>query len=459
MMRRLLSLMLPAFLAAFVLASCKDEVREGDTAWNTDVAPFRKTLDMGGYTLHYIDLGEGEPVVLVHGFADSSYSWHQNALALKRAGNRLIMVDLPGHGLSDAPPDPYQYTVDNQARAVVTLTEKLGIRDFSIVGHCTGGSIALFIARNHPEKIRRLALIDPIPYKPPAIQLLKLPGAEFIVANYGGPFTVRMGLEDAFYDSNQVSETMVNEYARPMSRPGYAKTLVSMQKQFYSPGFYAAAREYEKIRRPTLIIWGKADTWVTPEEGRRLSASISGSDLRILDRCGHNSHQECRDTVTPLLMEFLSDAAPRIDPHLIRPGTGVGEITLGMSREEVKKHAGRPVLSMKSGDQYEGFILRYAGDLVEEILVSSSAYRTREGISTRSAMERFLAVYPDATRVCYQARSAGYVSSGVIRDALAEGIAYDWNVYEGKRREESVTITIHKPGTPAHVFGTPTPCP
>jgi 2-hydroxy-6-oxonona-2,4-dienedioate hydrolase len=458
MKRRYLAFLVILSLATVALVSCKEEVREGDTVWNNAVAPFRKTLDMGGYTLQYIDMGEGEPVVLVHGFADSSYSWHENAHALEGGGNRLIMVDQPGFGLSDAPPDPYVFSVDNQARAVVTLTEILGLKDFSIVGHCMGGSIALFIARNHPEKIRKIALIDPIPYKPPAIQLLKLPGAEFIAANYGGHFTVRMGLEDAFYDSDRVNETMVNEYSRSMNRPGYVKTLVSMQKQFYSPAFYAAAREYEKIRRPALIIWGKEDTWVTPDAGKRLNASISGSELRILEKCGHNPHQECKETVNPLLVEFLSDAAPRLAPHLIRPGTGVGEITLGMSREEVNRHAGRPVLSMKAGDQYEGFIIRYAGGLASEILVTSSAFRTREGVSTGTGMEKFLAAYPDAARICYEAKSVGHVSRGVIRDALAQGIAYDWNVYEGKRREEFVTITIHKPGTPAHVFGTPSPC-
>jgi len=292
-------------LVSAVLLSCKTEVGKGDTAWNEAVDPFRKTFDMGGYSLHYIDLGSGDPVVLVHGFADSTYSWHENAPALRDAGFRLIMVDLPGLGRSDTPPEPYEFSVENQARAVIRLTEGLGLWKFRIIGHSMGGGIALFIMINHPGRVKQAVLIDPVCFGPPAIQLMKLPGMEFFATLFGGRWSVRMGLEDAYYDSGNVDDALVDEYARFLARPDYYRTLISLEEQFYSPGFQGMTQGYRQIREPVLIIWGERDTWLPVKQGGTLQEQIEGSFLYVLEKCGHNPHQECRDRVNTLLVQFL----------------------------------------------------------------------------------------------------------------------------------------------------------
>jgi pimeloyl-ACP methyl ester carboxylesterase len=459
MKKHLLTALILCFLLNAGLTSCKTEVREGDTKWNEAVAPFRKSLGMGGYKLSYLDMGSGEPVVMVHGFADSTYSWNKNAFALKDAGYRLILVDQPGHGLSDIPPAPYTFSVENQAKVVMTLTEMLGLKDFNLVGHCTGGSIALYLAEKYPDRIRRLAVLDPIAYKPPAVQLLRLPGAGFLAASVGGPFTVRMGLEDAFYNSDMVTETMVNEYSRPMNKPGYWNMLVSVEKEFYSPEFSFTAKGLPRIDRQTLIIWGKQDTWVTEDEGRKLSQDILNSSLHILEKCGHNPHQECSQSVNPLLVRFLRGTGKRAaDPFLLTPGAGIGRLSLGLSREKVKELAGKPVSFTDNGDQFKGFIVRYRDDQVSELLVTSPSYHTLQGVSTKSTKQDFLASYPNAKCICYEAKSGGQAAQGLMCDALGQGIAYDWNSYEGKNRLETVTIIIHAPRTPARVYGTATDC-
>ncbi len=292
------------FMGIF-LGSCKTEIGEGDKAWNDMTASFRKTVDMGGYSLHYIDMGSGEPVVMVHGFADSTYCWHENVPPLKDAGYRLIIMDQPGLGRSDIPPEPYEFSIENQAKAIVRLTEKLGVWKFSIVGHSMGGGIALYITANHPKRVRKTVLIDPVWSKPPEVQLMALPGMEFLSSHFGGRWSVRMGLEDAYYDSDKVDAAMVDEYSRPISKPGYWKTLISLEKQFYSPGFQKMAQSCQWIENPVLIIWGRKDTWVPVENGRTLNEKINNSTLSVIEDCGHNPHQECSDKVNPLLVDFL----------------------------------------------------------------------------------------------------------------------------------------------------------
>ncbi|HON37689.1 MAG TPA: alpha/beta hydrolase [Deltaproteobacteria bacterium] len=287
------------------LFSCRTAIGPGDMDWNRETGPFVKTLDRDGHLLHYIDVGSGDPVVLVHGFAETVYSWHENVPALMEAGFRLILVDQPGHGRSGAPGGTYTYTLENQAEAVVKLTEHLGLRKFSIIGHSTGGSIALFIMINHPGRVQKAVVIDPICFKPPLVQLLKIPGMEFLANVFGGRWSIRTGLEDAYYDGYRVDDALVDEYSRPLERPEYYRTLISLEKQFYSQGFYKMTESYGQIQAPVLIIWGKEDTWLPEEQGAMLHGRMENSTLQVIENCGHMPHQECADRVNPLLVQFL----------------------------------------------------------------------------------------------------------------------------------------------------------
>ncbi len=292
-------------LTGLFLGSCKTEIGEGDKTWNDMVEPFRKTADIDGNSLHYIDMGTGKPVVMIHGFADSTYCWHENVLPLKIAGYRLIVIDQPGLGRSDIPPEPYEFTIENQARAIVRLTEKLGVLKFSVVGHSMGGGIALYIMTNHPRRVQKAVLIAPVWSKPPEVQLMTLPGMEFLSTHLGGRWSIRMGLEDAYYDSDKVDAAMVDEYSRPVGKQGYWKMLISLEKQFFSAGFKKMDQSCEWVQAPTLIIWGRKDTWVPAEQGRMLNEKMPGSILQVIEDCGHNPHQECSTKVNPLLVGFL----------------------------------------------------------------------------------------------------------------------------------------------------------
>ncbi len=290
-----------------LVSSCRNGDVEGDRAWNDLTAPFRKTADMGGYKMHYIDIGKGEPVVMIHGFADSSYCWHKNAAVLLDAGFRLIMMDQPGQGRSDIPPEPYVFSIENQAREIIRLTELLKLKKFLLVGHSMGGGIGLYIMANHPGRVIRAVLINPVCFTPPGVQLLKIPGMEFMAQKLGGRWSVRLGLEDAFFDGGQVTKAMVDEYSRPLNKPGYVKVLVSLEKQFFSPEFGEMGKHYKHIMSPVMIIWGKEDTWLPLSQGRELNEMINDSSIMEIDKCGHVPHQECRDKVNPLVVNFLSE--------------------------------------------------------------------------------------------------------------------------------------------------------
>jgi haloacetate dehalogenase len=109
--------------------------------------------------------GDGSPVLLLHGYPQTSVMWHRLA-PLLAGRHRLIMPDLPGYGLSDAPdsqPDHSPYTKRAMAQAMVEVMDNLGHERFAVVGHDRGGRVGYRLALDHPERIKRLSVLDIIP--------------------------------------------------------------------------------------------------------------------------------------------------------------------------------------------------------------------------------------------------------------------------------------------------------
>jgi 2-succinyl-6-hydroxy-2,4-cyclohexadiene-1-carboxylate synthase len=118
-------------------------------------------LLVNGVRLEVRDLGNGLPVLLLHGFTRRSTSWTTLAALLRRLGRRTIVVDLLGHGRSDAPSDPARYAVGRQAHDLVSLLDRLDARPVDVVGYSMGARIALRLAAYRPDAVRRLVLESP----------------------------------------------------------------------------------------------------------------------------------------------------------------------------------------------------------------------------------------------------------------------------------------------------------
>lgn len=123
----------------------------------------------GTLRLAVIDKGQGRPILLLHGFATSSYTWHAIVPELAK-NHRVIAMDLRGFGASDKPIDDH-YSIQDQADVVQAFIEQENLRDLTIIGHSFGGGIALSLAleaeRERQPRIRNIVLIDSIAYRQP----------------------------------------------------------------------------------------------------------------------------------------------------------------------------------------------------------------------------------------------------------------------------------------------------
>ncbi len=119
-----------------------------------------RVLELDGPDLNVKEYGPGgdRAVVLLHGYSASVEWWDRVAAAL--LDERVIAIDLVGHGGSEAPREAAQYGTDGQAEAVDRALEALGVSHAVVVGHSMGGLVAITLAEQHPERVERVAVSD-----------------------------------------------------------------------------------------------------------------------------------------------------------------------------------------------------------------------------------------------------------------------------------------------------------
>ncbi len=257
----------------------------------------------GAGSLHYIDPGgDGPPVVLIHGYADSSYSWQRNLGPLLSAGLRPVLVDLPGLGRSTAPPPSREMSLGNQAAAVIALLDGLGLERAHLVGHSMGGAIVLHLCLTRPERVDRAAAIAPVWRRPRRPLMLARRGVHRLAA-LGGRLVFARALRDVYHDPSRIAASLVDEYAAVAARAGYWADLARLSREFFSVELDALCERLGHLEAPLLLLWGEHDTWVKPRPA--LAEQIPRARYLAVGDAGHNVHQEQPEAVNQALIGHL----------------------------------------------------------------------------------------------------------------------------------------------------------
>ncbi|MCB9479216.1 MAG: alpha/beta hydrolase [Deltaproteobacteria bacterium] len=303
------SIVLTLLIVAMVLLpACRAKEGPSDMVWDAYVRDHRVDADFGDYTMHYIDMGTGRPVFMVHGFADSTYTWHNNVKTFVDAGYRVIAVDLPGLGQSSVPDRTWTASIENLSDSVLLLADRLKIDKFAVVGNSMGGGISLYLAWTHPARVVAAVPISPasFPQKAPGItKLVKIPVLGDINAQFMGAWTARSALKQVFYDENLVTDTLIDEYSRPFTKPNYKDYLARLLRRYFSDQFVRMSESYPEVQVPVLALWGEQDRWVPVEFGERLDEQIPDSRLIRYPNCGHLAQQEVPEKVNKDVMAFF----------------------------------------------------------------------------------------------------------------------------------------------------------
>jgi pimeloyl-ACP methyl ester carboxylesterase len=266
-----------------------------------DAAPDGQFVTVDGVRLHFLDggapTGDRPPVLLLHGFGSSTYSWRHTMPALA-SHERVLALDFPGHGYSERVTTP-TYTLRRYADLVARFLTALNIGQAVVVGNSMGGAVALQLAISHPRRVARLNVVDAATgsedtRRPPAglMRLLTAGplGRAFIYATFGNPAFARRGLAFSYADPARLSDVAVAGYRAPLRVRGTAQALVAMTN---SPPDDDLPELLPTINAPTVILWGDGDRLIPLARGERLRDLIPGSRLVVLPDCGHLPQEEC----------------------------------------------------------------------------------------------------------------------------------------------------------------------
>jgi pimeloyl-ACP methyl ester carboxylesterase len=267
--------------------------------------------------LYYEDVGQGPPVLLIHGFGTSTYTWRHIIPEIVR-NHRVVAVDLKGFGQSDKPLDE-RYSVTDQAELVAQLIEDLDLRDLTVVGHSYGGGIALLLAIKDDNRlgnrISKLALLDTIAYPqniPVFFQMLSTPFVSHLGVRMVPPNAqVRVALQIAYHDNSKIDDSEVEVYAAPLKTAAGKHAIIHSARQIVPEDIEQISERYKSIRLPTLIVWCDHDRIVPLEVGLKLRRTLPNSTLRIVENCGHMPQEEQPEQTLELLNAFLSGKIAR----------------------------------------------------------------------------------------------------------------------------------------------------
>jgi pimeloyl-ACP methyl ester carboxylesterase len=261
--------------------------------------------------LFYYEEGKGPPLLLIHGFGASTYTWRHVAPELAK-NYRVIAVDLKGFGQSDKPFDG-RYSVYDQAELLAQLIEDKDLRDLTLVGHSFGGGVALLLALEANQRldgrITRLVLLDSIAYPqniPVFFRLLDVPLVSQLGVRMVPPSVqTRVALQIAYFDDSKIDPHEIELYAAPLKTAAGKHAIIHSARQIVPEDIDALSERYKTIELPTLILWCDHDRIVPLEVGIKLRRTLPNSTLRLIEDCGHMPQEEQPASTLALIKGFI----------------------------------------------------------------------------------------------------------------------------------------------------------
>ncbi|HUD54705.1 MAG TPA: alpha/beta fold hydrolase [Terracidiphilus sp.] len=258
-------------------------------------AESRSTL-VEGYRVHYYALGpdSGPAVVLVHGLGGRAENWQNLAPYLSKAGYRVYLPDLLGYGQSEKPAG-FSYSVPDEVGVVVGFLDALGLKQVDLGGWSMGGWIVQRVAAEHPERVRKLILFDSagLALKPDWNTNLFTPATADELSQLD---------ELLMPHPPNVPDFVATDILRRSKQNAWVihRALASMLT-----GHDATDRLLPGLKMPALIVWGELDRITPINEGETMHKLISGSQLEVIQGCGHLAPSQCAPQIGPNLVVFL----------------------------------------------------------------------------------------------------------------------------------------------------------
>ncbi|XP_076835394.1 bifunctional epoxide hydrolase 2 [Brachyhypopomus gauderio] len=302
-----------------------------------------------GVKIHYVEMGDGPPVLLCHGFPECWFSWRYQIPALADAGFRVIAPDMKGYGDSTAPADIEEYSQEKILQDLVTFLDKLGLAQVTVVGHDWGGMVVWNMAQCYPERLRAVASLNtplfPVdPHNDPMERLKTIPIFEYQiyfqkpgvaeselekdlartfkllftasdetdthpqvdttgVCKKGGLF---VGLPEDVPRSALLSEAALQYYVQQYSKQGFRGPL-NWYRNVERNWRWMCSRPRGKILIPALMVTAQKDRILLPVFTTGMENMIPNLTRGNIENCGHWTQMERPSELNKTLISWLTE--------------------------------------------------------------------------------------------------------------------------------------------------------
>lgn len=264
-------------------------------------------LQANGISLHVEEHGSGKPVLLLHGWPDSSYLWRNQIPFLVANGFRAIAPDLRGFGRSDRPEGVAKYSLQNSVGDVVGILDALGIEKADIVAHDWGAAVAWITAIAHPNRVHRLAVLSvPHPLAPHTLRQREMAWYQL--------FFQFEGIAEAWLQNNNWAlfrEVLrgngdVERYISDLSRPGALQASLNWYRANLAPRLPEPPQKLPPVEAATLGIWSSNDHYLDGERVKMSGQFVKGQwRYEQIDGASHWIPLDAPDRVNELVIEWL----------------------------------------------------------------------------------------------------------------------------------------------------------
>lgn len=263
-------------------------------------------IELDGLQTHYIEKGEGEPLILIHGFMYHSFLWQRNIDELAKH-YRVLAIDLWGLGFSTRKPLDYGYAL--YSKQIKLFMAHLGLERAHLAGQSMGGGTAIQFSVDNPTMVDKLILVNCAGMPNDLLMT-----AKFLNLPKVGEFCLGLktnmirgnAIRDLFlYDGKLATPEYVESVVLPQKIAGSTKAALTIQRADFFGTLLQQIEQLATLNKQILIVWGKQDKPVAVERAQKMHEILKGSQLVVLDKAGHVANFEQAEQFNQAALGFL----------------------------------------------------------------------------------------------------------------------------------------------------------
>lgn len=260
-----------------------------------------------GYRTNLHDQGQGFPLLMIHGSGPGVTAWAnwRGVIPLLAQSRRVIAPDMLGFGYSERPADAH-YNQQRWVEHAIGVLDALGIEQTDVVGNSFGGGLALALAIQHPQRVRRLVLMGSV-----GVSFPLTPGLDAVWGYTPSLDNMRHLLDLFAYDRSRVNDELAELRYQASIRPGFQESFAAMfppPRQNGVDNLASSEADIRALPHEALIIHGREDQVIPLQASLTLAQWLQRSQLHVFGQCGHWTQIEHAERFVRLVDNFLAEA-------------------------------------------------------------------------------------------------------------------------------------------------------